>query len=281
MATRFFKSVSLLLFLSVGTDVVAIQAVHDSVSFAKMVEVLKVGSQQLKQVQGLRREMSELSSLLGDTKIGSFLADKGLDLMALEDLGGSLDAIGDGDLWSLNEAAQKYGGSKDYSQFIRAKEYAGRKLHGLEERASRESVLKPTAIKTQADLEEVVSNRQHYAMEASSTGQAMAHEQKHTWSKKRTKALKSLSEEVDHQTSLMGMMALNNKLLELIAAELQTQSMIMAQVLDNVSALTAQTAPIAFRGKGSSSGLADKKKDAGTLQPVKASAKKVQNLWGY
>lgn len=244
------------LFLGSEGPVLGLQAVHDSLSFAKVVEVLKAGQAQLKVLQGVRREMGELASVLGDTKVGNVLADKGVNLADLEDMGESLSAIGDGDLWSMNAAHQKYGGGKDASQLIRMKEYAGRKLHGLEAYQNRSSVsdtsdsspLAPSAVRTQSDLSEVVANRQHYVIEASSTGQAMAHAQKHSWSKEQIKTLKKLRQEGDHQTTLLGMMATNNKLLDLLAAQSQTQNLLLAQILDNVAALAAQTAPIVFRG---------------------------------
>jgi len=295
MHKSILSSISLILLL--GTEQVqAVQAVHDAMSLAKMADGLKMAGKSFQALQSVRGELRELSSVLGNEKISALLESKGIDLMGLEDFGSDLEAIGNGDvLDTLNRGNQKYRSGEDHSQLIRMKNYASQKLHGLDERVGTKygnkfdnplklrddsslemyETPRPSLIRTQRDLDNVITTRQNYIIQASSLGQAMASSQKQKWSKKDLKALKKLKRETDTQTTLLGQMTVNSKLLELIASQNNMRNLLLAQILDNLSALTAQTIPVVFKQTATSPSHKSHPKPISGLQKLKGAALKL------
>ena len=254
---------SLILSTALTSPVWAVQAVHDALSLAKMADGLKMAGQHLQALQSVRGELRDLASVIGNDKIAGALESRGMDLMGLEGFGADLEALGHGDvLDTLNAANQRYRGGRDHSKLLRMKDYASQKLHGLDERLETRmaeraddplsmrdapTAPRPTRVRTPQDLDDVVRTRRAYVVEASSLGQAMAAQQKADWSKKDLKRLKALAAERQRAQTVVAELDVANKLLELQVQQNNTRNLLLAQILDNLSAMTAQMSPVVFK----------------------------------
>ena len=251
-----------------GTHLCAMTAVHDSLSFAKMAENIKVASNNLKALKNLRNDMNSLSNLIGNDTISNLLAGQGIDMKSLDSFNMEMESLVDADfLNEINQNRQRFRSQKNTKLLIEKNE-ASSKLHGIDISNSynhEPHVIKPTRVKTQKQLDEVITTRQNYVVDASSLGRAVASQFKKEWSKRDLKALKKLKKETDVQTTLMGQITVTNKLLELISSQNNTTNLIFSQVLDVFSAIITSTSPIVFKKTHSGSGIKNPQQSRSSL----------------
>jgi hypothetical protein len=117
-------ALSLILFSSPAAH--ALMGVDDAAANVKLFEILKTGHSALNQMTQTVSNLREMNAVLGNQIPAGLLGKLGQFSSFSSDLGGLMGGLmGDGTdpLSTLNGMGQQYGRSRDYSQFLAAKDY--------------------------------------------------------------------------------------------------------------------------------------------------------------
>jgi hypothetical protein len=253
MDRRLFAGlITLGLFFS--NPVKAVMAVLDTASIAKMGEVLGVAKNSLDTMNSVKGELSLLNAVMGNP-LGDRLSSLTERTGVLNDTGGLIDQLlsPGGDSFSAFNNFNVMRGGQDRSNLLYLKSYAQEKLY-LIKPAVATSTQSPFGSQYQAQpitaelQQQVLETRQNLLIDTSSTGIALAEEQK-KMSSETQKSLEKLHHQSARDKNMMDLLRTQTQYMELLVNAINTTNILLGQLVQIQSAQVASSTPVIFKGK--------------------------------